>query len=114
MSASIFAVGLVISVTVFISIIIVVIKANKRARSIELATRRRTRLSRYEDQDPANQQPRRTIESECTTNASIYDDMDYEIAKVAIIATNKNIAYDNLAIEKTGSNIKEHEYAQIH
>ena len=40
--------------------------------------------------------------------------MDYEIAKVAIIATNKNIAYDNPAIEQTGSNVKEHEYAQIY
>ena len=98
---------------VFTSIIIVVIKANKRARSIELATRRRARLSRYEDQDPASQQPRRITESECTTNATIYDDMDYEITKVAVMATNKNIAYDNPAIEQTESEVKEHEYAQI-
>ena len=58
------------------------IEANKRARSIELATRRRARLSRYEDQDPASQLPRRITESQSTTNTTIYDDMDYEIAKV--------------------------------
>ena len=41
--------------------------------------------------------------------------MDYEIAKVAVIATNKNIAYADtvMAVEQTESNVKEHEYAQI-
>ena len=98
----------------FTSIIIVLIKANKRARRIDLATRRRARLSRYEEEDPT-QQPRTTA-SESTVNTTIYDDMDYEIAKVAVIATNKNIAYADtvMAIEQTESNVKEHEYAQIH
>ena len=99
----------------FTSIIIVLIKANKRARRIDLATRRRARLSRYEEEDPT-QQPR-TTELESTVNTSrIYDDMDYEIAKVAVMATNKNIAYADtiMAIEQTESNVKEHEYAQIH
>ena len=99
----------------FTSIIIVLIKANKRAISrIDLATRRRARLSRYEEEDPTHQ-PRRT-ELESTVNTSIYDDMDYEIAKVAVMATNKNIAYADtiMAVEQTDSNVEEHEYAQIH
>jgi hypothetical protein len=116
-SASIFAIGLTISVIVFTSIIIVLIKANKRARRIDLATRRRARSSRYEEQDPG-QQPRRTMATtalESTVNTTIYDDMDYEIAKVAVIATEKNIAYADTAIGQTESPyVKEHEYAQIH
>ena len=40
--------------------------------------------------------------------------MDYEIAKVAVIATNKNIAYADTAMGQTEPNIKGHEYAQIH
>ena len=42
--------------------------------------------------------------------------MDYEIAKVAVMATNKNIAYADtiMAVEQTDSNVEEHEYAQIH
>ena len=121
-SASIFAIGLAISVIVFTTVIIVLIKANKRARRIELAARRRARLSRYEENPGASHdQPprRRTMEAESTFNTSttIYDDMDYEIAKVAVIATNKNIAYADTVMGQTEPNVKEHdvhEYAQIH
>ena len=42
--------------------------------------------------------------------------MDHERAKEAVIATNRNIAYANVAVGRTQSNFKEleHEYAQIH
>ena len=117
-SASIFGIGLAISVIVFTSIIIVLIKANKRARRIELATQIRARLSRYEENLASHDQPprRRTMEAESTLDTTIYDDMDYEIAKVAVIATNKNIAYADTAMGQTAErNVKEHvhEYAQV-
>ena len=74
---------------VFTSVIVILIKAKRRWRSIELATQRRTILSGYEE-DP-QLQPRRMITSESTTNTTIYD-MDYEIAiKGIVIATDKNI-----------------------
>jgi hypothetical protein len=113
-SASVFAIGLTISVIVFISVIIVLLKVNIKARRFELATRRRAqgKLSSHEEQDPG-QQLRRTTIPESTVNTTI---MDYEIAKVAVIATNKNIAYADTAIGQTESSVKdlEHEYAQIH
>jgi hypothetical protein len=57
-----------------------------------------------------------TSESTCITNAIIYDvdDTDYEIAKVAVIPTNENIAYGNPVREQTETNTnEEHAYAQI-
>ena len=100
---------------VFTSIIIVLVKANKRAQSIELAIQRRARLSRYEE-DP-QLQSRRMITSESTTNTTIYD-MDYQIAiEGVIIATDKNIAYDDPCQPITGqteTKVAEHVYAQIH
>ena len=102
---------LTISVIVFTSIIIIVlVKANKKARRIDLATWRRAQTG-HEEEDPAGQQPltRRITaasESKCTTvtvaNAAIYD----EIVKV------ENIAYDKPVIE-TDTN-KEHVYALIY
>ena len=111
-SASIFATGLTISIIVFTSIIIAMAKANKRARSIELATRRRVRLSRCEE----HSQLGRTVTTESTTATTISDNMDYEIAKVAIIATNKNIAYGDPVARQTETKGTEHvhEYEQIH
>jgi hypothetical protein len=116
-SASVFAIGLTISVIVFTFIVVVLVKkVNKMACRIDLATRRReqARSSSHEEQDPGQQQ-RRTMIPESTVNTT---NMDYEIAKVAVIATNKNIAYADTAIciGQTESNIKdlEPEYAQIH
>ena len=108
-SASIFAIGLTISTIVFTSIIIILVKAKKTARRTVLATQSRARLSRHEEQNPVSQQPRRiTATSESRANTTIYDDdMDYEMAKMAVMATNKNIAYE-------GVYAKEHVYAQIH
>ena len=89
------------------------VKANKRAQSIELATRRRARLSRYEE-DP-QLQPRRMITKETTTNTTIYDDLDYEITVKGVdIATDKNIAYDDPITGKAEMKVAEHVYAQIH
>ena len=107
-TASVIAIGLMISIIVFTSIIIVLVKANKKARRIDLATRRREqeRLSSHEE-------PRSTTVPESTINPTI---MDHERAKGAVIATNGNIAYADVAIGQTQSNFKEleHEYAQIH
>ena len=47
------------------------------------------------------------MEAESTFNTTIYDDMDYEIAKVAVIATNKNIAYTDTVMGQTEPNVKE-------
>ena len=55
--------------------------------------------------------------SESTSNKTIYDDMDYEIAKVAVLAMDKNMAYDkchDLAAEQTETKTADHVYAQIH
>ena len=92
-------------------IIIILVKANKKPRRIDLSTWRRAQTG-HEEEDPAGQQPltRRITaasESKCTTvtNAAIYD----EIVKV------ENIAYDKPAIEQTETDTnKEHVYAQIH
>ena len=49
-----------------------------------------------------------------TPNVTIYDD-DYDVAEVATIATNRNIAYDSPATQQADSSANiEHEYAQIH
>ena len=59
-------------------------------------------------------QPKRMITSESTTNTTIYD-MDYEIAiKGIVIATDKNIAYDDPITGQTEIKVAEHVYAQIH
>ena len=107
-TASVFAIGLTISVIVFTSIIIVLVKANKKARRSDLASSRReqTRLS-------SNEESRRTTAPESTINTTM---MDHEKAKVVVIATNKNIASADVAVGQTQSNFKEseHEYAQLH
>ena len=102
---------LTISVIVFTSIIIIVlVKANKKARRIDLVTWRRAPTG-HEEEDPGQQPLTRRItaasESKCTTvtNAAIYD----EIVKV------ENIAYDKPVIEQTETDTnKEHVYALIH
>lgn len=96
------------------------VKVNKRASRIDLATWNRAGLSGHEEQDQGQQTlargvtPDPTATSESTTNATLDDD-DMDYAKVAVIATNKNIAYDRTpAIEQTKFNAnKEHVYAQI-
>ena len=78
------------------------VKANKKARRIDLATWRRTHAS-HEEEDPGQKPLTRRItavsESNCTTctvaNATIFYD---EIVKV------ENIAYDKPAIEQTETN----------
>ena len=65
------------------------IKANKRTRNIELTTQRRTIEPRYEGVD--HQSPREI--SRTSESYGNYDEVDYEISRVAVIATNKNIAY---------------------
>ena len=75
------------------------------------------RRVRFEE-DP-QLQPRRTTTSESTTvtTTTIYDDMDCEIAKVAVLATDKNIAYDDchdFASGQTETKTTDHVYAQIH
>jgi hypothetical protein len=118
------AIGLAVSVIVFTmsSIITILVKANKKARRVDLATRRtaQVRLSRNEEQDPGQQPLTRKVtaapESICTTNATIYDDddTDYERVKVAVIPTDENIAYGNPAREQTETNTNEEQvYAQI-
>ena len=82
------------------------------------ANKKRARSSRHEEQDVPDQQPlaslRATAVPGSTPIVTIYDD-DYDVAEVAIIATNKNIAYENPAIQQTDSSASvEHEYAQIH
>ena len=88
--ASVFAIGLTLSVIVFTSIIIVLVKTNKKACRSDLASRRReqARLSSHEE-------PRRTTGPESTTSTTM---LDHERAKEAIIATNKNIAYADVAV----------------
>ena len=103
--ATVFAIGLAISVIIFTSIIIILVKANKKAHRSDLASRRReqARLSSHEE-------PRRTTAPESTTSTTM---MDHERAKEAVIATNRNIAYADVAVGQTQSNFKEseHEYA---
>ena len=78
----------------------------------ELTTQRRARLSKYKE-DP-QLQPKRMIISKSTTNTTIYD-MDYEIAiKGVVIATDKNIAYDDPITGQTEIKVAEHVYPQIH
>ena len=92
------------------TIIIVLVKANKKARRIDLATWRRAQTG-HEEEDPGQQPLTRRItaasESKCTTvaNATIYD----EIVKV------ENMAYDKPEIEQTETcnTNQEHVYAQI-
>ena len=109
---------------VFTSIIIVLVKINKKASKIDLPSWNRTGLSEHEEQDQRQQPLARgvttgpTTTSESTTNGTLDDDdMDYAITKVAVVATNKNIAYEctpATAIEQTEFNTnKEHVYAQI-
>ena len=107
-TASVFAIGLTISVIVFTSIIIILVKANKKAHRSDLASRRREqeRLSSHEV-------PRRTMAPESIISTTM---MDHKRAKEAVIATNRNIAYADVAVGQTQSNFKEseHEYAQLH
>jgi hypothetical protein len=85
--------------------------------------RERERAQSRHEEEESGQQPltrkiTATSESTCPTNTTIYDDddTDYEIAKVAVIATNENIAYGNPAREhcqtETNTN-KDHVYTQI-
>ena len=94
-TASVFATGLTISVIVFTSIIIVLLKANKKARRSDLATRRRE-----QERSSSHKEPRRTTAPDSTINTTI---MDHERAKVAVIATNRNIAYADVAVGQTQS-----------
>ena len=59
----------------------------------------------------SHKEPRRTTASESIIHTTI---MDHEIAKVAVIATNRNIAYADVAVGQTQSNFKELEHEYMH
>ena len=75
------------------------------------------RRVRFEEDPQLQARRTTTTDSTTVTNTTIYDDMDYEIAKVAVLAMDKNIAYDDcldLASGQTETKTADHVYAQIH
>ena len=87
--------GLTISVIALITImiIIILIKAKKLARNIELAMQRRIRTPWYEDKpDHWPSRKTRISESNCNQNNLNF----HKLLKVAVTATNMNVTYGNL------------------